>query len=225
MEDIDPSLAAYFDGVLVTNLGLVKVFAGSGAKIYGDFSLNVFNSLSVREAALMGLERVTLSPELTAAQIDDIIRTDGSMEYELIIHGYLPLMVTHWCPDIFLNRGDLDGKGCDRKWCSRDFMLVDRKGQRFRIFPYTTGHYCMSEILNSQRLSLMDRLERIKGLGARYLRINATVEEPKEVLEIIEIYHTLIELDGERDIPGHIQERIDRVNAGGFTRGHYFRGV
>jgi len=225
MEDIKLSMAEYFDGVLVTNLGLLELFADLGVKMYGDFSLNVFNSLSVDQAAQLGLARITLSPELTARQIDDIIKNNGSMEYELIIHGYLPLMVTHWCPGIFLEQGDVSGKGCESGWCSRDYMLVDRMGQKLKIFPYTTGHYCINQILNSQCLSLMDRFERIKDLGARYLRINVTLEKPEEILEIIEIYHTLIGLDGQRGIPGHIKERMDRINARGFTRGRYFRGV
>ena len=79
----------------------------SGA--WGEYTLNVFNSLALKQVADMGAEVVCLSPELMLAQIRDIRKC---VPVEVIAYGRIPLMNIENPP-----------KG----------MLVDRTGAKFPI--------------------------------------------------------------------------------------------
>ena len=81
------------DAVSVSSTAAMRYY-GNKVK-YGDFRLNVYNSLTVRE--LSELKCVTLSPELDLHEAEQVVKNAGT-EVEIIGYGHIPLMLMKNCP-------------------------------------------------------------------------------------------------------------------------------
>jgi putative protease len=180
--------------VLVGNLGQVRLVKKMGFAIYGDFGLNVFNSRGLQAMADLGIERQTVSFELRLAQIRDMQK---NIPTELLIYGYLPLMIFENCV--------ISGKGnCS---CQKEYKyLVDRKGKEFSLMP---AFGCRNELLNSQPVYFGSKYRDYQEIGVEYGRIYFTKESPKQC-EII--YRAIL--------------KNQRINISeGATQALYYRGV
>ena len=83
--------------------------------------------------------------------------------------------------------------------------MTDRTG---RSFPLMHEEFCRTTVYNAEKLYLADKLPDLQKLGLRWLRLNFTTENTKEIEAVIKAYRT-----GEGSMP----ERA--------TRGLYYRGV
>jgi putative protease len=205
--------------VLVGNIGHVDLVKGYNLEILGDYSLNIFNSVSITAADEMGLKTVTLSPELTFSQIRDI-KKSAEVEPEIIVYGRLPLMIVENCPVGNLSKYiDKDDRCCcDHK----QYGLVDRKGIAFPL--RTDKMTCKTEILNSQPIFLADKMDEVVTSGIDSIKLLFTVENPSRCKEIASIYQTGLQEGADKAVQVY-QEKIERIMSEGFTRGHYYRGV
>ncbi len=61
----------------------------------GNYTLNVFNNYSVDELSSEGLSTITLSPELSKKDIQEIASSHANKE--LIVYGKLKVMTTNYC--------------------------------------------------------------------------------------------------------------------------------
>ena len=176
------------------NVGQVILLRRIGFAVHGGFGLNVCNGAALEALAAQGVTRQTLSFELRTAQLRDI---DKPIETEMIVYGYLPLMVFENCA---IRRRT--GK-CT---CQQGITtLTDRRGETFTLLP---EFGCRNTLLNSKPLFLADR-EDLKKSGAAFGRICLTTESPTRASEIWNAY-----------LKGHTLDFTD-----GFTRGLYQRGV
>ena len=186
--------------LVVTNLGQLPLVEKLNFTLHGDFGLNIMNSQSVKELRHMGLGSCTLSFEMNLAQIRDM---SLGMDSQIIAYGRLPLMITENC--ITKRHGD----GCSRngKSCAGgpNNAIIDKTG---RTFPILREEHCRSTLYNAEKLWLADKMDELSELGLRWLRLNFTTENPKEIEGVIKAYRT-----GEGNMP----ERA--------TRGLYYRGV
>lgn len=83
-------LSPTIDGILIGNLGALRHFSGLGLPIVGDYSLNIFNSLSADFYKSQGLSQFVPSVELTAKNLKDMLSSHH--EIELNVHGRLTAM-------------------------------------------------------------------------------------------------------------------------------------
>jgi putative protease len=158
------------------------------------------NSQSVKELRQFGLSSCTLSFEMNLAQIRDM---SLGMDSQIIAYGRLPLMITENC--ITKRHGDgctRDGKNCAG---GPNNAIIDKTG---RSFPILREDHCRSTLYNAEKLWLADKMDELEGLGLRWLRLNFTTENSKEIESVIKAYQS-----GEGAMP-------DRA-----TRGLYYRGV
>lgn len=151
---------------LCGNLGAYKTARELGFNAFGDFGLNVFNSVT---ASLFSSP--ILSFELTAEKANGI----NSPDTGIIAYGKLPLMISRNCP--VKNR-----IGCDK--CQKNGKLTDRKGYKFKI---NCSPYPCVELLNPLPLYLGDRLNEIK---TDFIHFYFTDEAKNEVEEIVALYET-----------------------------------
>ena len=154
-----------------------------GMKLHGSFTLNIFNSYSAEYLHGLGLEDCIFSVEATLPQIA-AVRT--GLPIGAVVYGRLPLMLTRNCPI----KNEVGCGKCTKK-------LIDRTGRELPVScskDYT-------EILNADRLFMLDRLDEIKNIafGAVYLS-----DEDEE--------STRAALSG-------------RKPQGNITRGLYYRGI
>ena len=142
-------------GFVISNLGNISIINnikenfGIKYKFVGNYTLNIFNNITELQLKELGLDEITISPELDNNTIKDL--TDNShLMSELIIYGKTPLMNTNYC---FLGRTNkcypTCGTHCQDK---KQFYLKDRLGLHFRVVP--DNIQTVTTIYNSKILSL-----------------------------------------------------------------------
>lgn len=155
--------------ILCTNVASLNIAKKYDFIMMGDYSLNIFNSLALKSLKKLGVIRQTLSFELMLSQIRDM---NKYIDTEIIIYGYLPLM-------IFENCRIKDKKCvCDIK----QSYLYDRNKQAFPLIP---EFGCRNTLLNCKKLYLKDDY---KNIGIKYGRLNFTIEIPQECEKIFRGY-------------------------------------
>lgn len=151
---------------LCGNIGSYQLCKDMGFEVWGDFGLNVFNSVSANL-----VERPILSFELTQSQINNINAPDTGM----LVYGYAPLMLTRNCPI----KNDI---GCFE--CNGHGHLTDRKGMKF---PIICSDFPCVEMLNCVPIYMLDRLDEIH---TDFIHFAFTVESEKQVENIISLYES-----------------------------------
>ena len=149
---------------LCGNLGSYTLAKRLGYTVFGDFGLNVFNSVSADM-----IENPILSPELTASQINSI----NAKGKGFIAYGNIPLMLTRNCPV-------KNSIGCEK--CRKNGGLTDRKGV---IFPVVCSPYPCVEVLNSVPIYLA---ERMAEFHADFAHFYFSKESREQVEKIISLY-------------------------------------
>lgn len=149
---------------LCGNIGSYTLCKDMGFEVYGDFGLNVFNSLSANK-----IDHPILSFELTQSQINNINARDKGM----IVYGYLPLMLNRNCPV----KNDI---GCFE--CDKHGRLTDRKGMEF---PVMCSDFPCVEMLNCHPFYMLDRLDEVK---TDFIHFYFSIESKKQVEKVIALY-------------------------------------
>ncbi|NLP15184.1 MAG: U32 family peptidase [Clostridium sp.] len=208
-------------GILVGNIGSVEYAAGfPGLSIMGDHPMNIFNSTSIKAVRGLGIDGVTLSPELNLNQMKEMEEFPG-LTAEVLVYGRIPLMISEYCPVGSIRGGLCRGTKCSQECIGKDFKLRDRKNMEFPILCDRID--CRSMIFNSKVLLLADNIDKIKASGVGRIRLNFTDEELGEVVDIIDMHRELLIDDCKyRKVYGGL---IEKIKERGFTKGHYFKGV
>lgn len=148
----------------------VGVARRAGLRFACGFGMNIFNSVSVSEAAALGAEDCLLSCEVSLAQAAHI---GGKLPRGLMIYGRIPLMMTRNCPVATkLTCAECGGRS----------YLLDRMGVRF---PVRCENGC-SFVLNSRPLWLADKLNDIRNVD--YGLLWFTDESKEECTRVISDY-------------------------------------
>ncbi len=166
--------------VLAGNIGHIALARRLGFAVRGDFGLNAYNSKSLHALAELGVQRQTLSFEARLAQIRDM---KGPLETEMIVYGYLPLMIFENCAIRRRHGG---------KCSCQDGVtyLTDRKGEQFALLP---EYGCRNTLLNSRPLCLREDFAR---LGVQTARLLFTTETPQECARIARAFLEGAPLEG-----------------------------
>ena len=196
------------DGFLLANNGLVEMARETGVPLWADYGLNIFNSQSILFWLEQGFAGVTLSPELTLAQVGGLVRK-SPLPVACLAEGALEMMVSEYCvTGSFL--GHLDKGSCSYQ-CKQPTYLEDRKKEHF---PLKQDQYGRMHVLNGHFLSMQAHVKDMEKLGIAQLRLDLRSYTPEEVGVTVATYRGL--LDGE----SRVEENPPHT-----TRGHYFRGV
>ena len=148
----------------------VGIARRAGLRFVCGFGMNIFNSVSVSEAAALGAEDCLLSCEVSLAQAAHI---GGELPRGLMIYGRIPLMMTRNCPVATkLTCAECGGRS----------YLLDRMGVRF---PVRCKNGC-SFVLNSRPLWLADKLNDIRNVD--YGLLWFTDESKEECTRVISDY-------------------------------------
>ena len=171
---------------------------------YGDFRLNIYNSLTLREFDT--LKCVTLSPELNMHEIEDITAHSGGTETEIIAYGHIPLMLMRNCPVKAMGKCQ-NGREV--------YSIKDRKNMLFPVIctDRECGN-CKAALLNSKPVFTADMTDALRKLKINCLRLNFTVENSAQCGKIVSVYKDA--LNGKK-----IEPPAENL----FTRGHLKRGV
>ena len=198
---LEKILSAEVDAIYIHNLATFSLAKKiSATPIRTDFSLPIFNVATINFLKNLGVEGVTLSPELNLNQVKNLAKK-SPLPVECIVHGRQELMISAYCVlGSFL--GDLDKKNCPHICRTNKFYLRDRKDE---LFPVVTDQFCRMHILNAKTLSMIEH--RVDFDGVARIRVDCRALTLQETAQIVHAY------------------KFGGAEIENFTRGHYFRGV
>lgn len=206
--------AAEPDGVLVRNWGGLEFFRGRGMRLIGDFSLNVANPLS---AALLwqhgGVEKMTVSYDLNAEQVLDLLRETVAENMELVLHQHMPMFHMEHCVFCtFLSEGE-NYRNCGRPCEKHVVHLRDRVGQRHRLMA-DAG--CRNTLYNGKAQTGARYYDAFQKAGVRAFRLDLLDDSADEAVALWRNYSAL--LRGDR-LAEECLSRLDAIERLGVTEG------
>lgn len=198
-----------FDRLLVSSIGAGKAAKALGFIPEADFSLNVFNSAGESVLAESGFDKWMYSVELNTEQLSSLIKYETSAERNGVIwgYGYLPVMVSQYCPINGVYSKDKAGCQLCRK---NEYYLEDKTGAKFLVKGDAA---CQVEIFNSTRHNLADEWETLCEMGVSEYRMNFVSETREETIDMIEM-----------NLKASLGYPVN-TKGFGFTKGHFRRGV
>lgn len=166
-------------------------------KLVGNHSLNVFNSISIKEYKSLGLNALTLPLELDKKNLVNL--TNSCMDTELIVYGNMPLMYCNYC---YLSKSNKCYPDCGSK-CSlnQKYYLKDRLGMKFRIVPNSIQ--TITTIFNCKKLSISS-----KDFNVNSLRIDILDENIDEINKVINAVKLGNKLEGKDYTNGNLNREI-----------------
>ena len=192
------------DGFVAGNpeaLGFLLSSGVQGAHILADSSLYVMNRSAKETLAGLGIMQYTLPLEANEKELAHRSFSDG----ELILYGYLPLMVSAQC----LRKNTT---GCVSQ--SGFMTMRDRYGKNFQVENRCED--CYNVLYNTSPLSLLHQRETVQALKAESYRISFTLEDELQLSEVMSYYERGF-LQGENlRETGYLED---------YTNGHLKRGV
>jgi putative protease len=204
-------------GVNVGDLGALYLALKMGLPTYTDFSLNPFNSATIRMLGKEGVEQVTLSLELSLAQLSALAKPDG-VRFEVVVHGRFPMIISEHS----LLSTLLDSRRSRNRW----FGLKDRKGF---VFPVKEDEYGRTHIFNSVKTCMIQHIPDLCSINLDFIRIETWGETPSDIAELTSVYkENLLAFDASPNtytLNDRGVRLLERLNVVGITKGHYFRGV
>ena len=205
------------DHVQISALGQVKYYKenSESVKFDVDYYLNPFNSETINHYKKEGAETVCISQELNLHEIKETTQyTD--LEIETVAYGYIPMMLSEYCPMGVVARSCKKDKRCANCKESK-YVLRDFKGEEYRV---SQDIFCRSTIYNSSANCLINNLDELLEAGINIFRLDFTHETPELIEKITESFIDVIENDFVADAKSlEVFEDMDT------TLGHLYKGV
>lgn len=194
-------------GIWINNLSEYYIFKDDGLEINGDIGINVFNRLTSDFFRDLGLNSITLSPELNSSQIQKIVNKNDT-ELNLISYGRLPVMTMKHCPFSII-------KNCkDEKSCPtcryKNYLLRDEKNVDFEVLRQNT----FTEIFNSYPILLDGYVNRLLDN-----KVNLLILADEFTDDVVKLYKNYKEEDFKK-IKKKLEDKYKQV-----TKGHINRGI
>lgn len=157
------------ENLLVTELGGVYKYSKNN-HCHTDYFLNIVNSFSVDFLHSLGIDLVTLSPELNITQLQELMCHTNKVE--IIIYGYLELMVMKHC--IIKNQ-----LGCQH--CQHTYHLQNKFHENFQIITKN----CQTHIMHHKPINQTKNINLFKQLGITHFRLEFLNESPTEIEQLL----------------------------------------
>lgn len=182
--------------VLAENIGSLAMAKEMGFNVHGGFTLNILNSVALKEYQSLGLCSATLSIELSFLNaknlVSDLKQNEISIPVGMITYGHLPMMKFRSCPARTVN-------GCGD--CSGHPQITDRMGKKFNIICRGKQY---SELLNFVPVYVGDKS--IPKLDFEELYF--TIESQAYCKKLYDMYINKIPADFERTAGLYFRELL-----------------
>lgn len=187
-------------GLVLSNIADFKFIEEYKNKLIfiGNYTLNLYNTISISELSSIGINTVTISPELDKTTIDSIC-SNSYLNTELIVYGKIPVMTSNYCLLGKSNKCHLDCNANCKK--DRKYYLKDRLGFEFRILPDSTQ--TITSIYNSKILSL-----NASDFKVNSVRVNILDENVEEINNIIDYIKSGKRIEGKNFTNGNLNRDV-----------------
>jgi putative protease len=173
--------------ILVRSAGLLTRLRGR--TLIGDFSLNAANSSTAEELFALGLEFLTPTHDLNAAQVADLARRAGAHRIEAIGYQHLPVFHTEHCVFCrFLSTGT-SYKDCGRPCESHVVALRDTSG---RTHPLMADVGCRNTVFGAEAQQAGAHLEEWMQAGIHRFRLEFAHESAEQVTRVTHAFEDVL---------------------------------
>lgn len=149
--------------------------------LIGDFSLNAANSVTAETYLALGLERLTPTHDLNAAQVAELARSAGASRIEVVAYQHLPVFHTEHCVFCrFLSTGT-SYKDCGRPCEKHRVELRDSAG---RAHPVQADVGCRNTVFGAEAQEASRHLESWTRAGIRHYRLEFVHESTEDVKRV-----------------------------------------
>ncbi len=147
---------------------------------YGPYSMNITNTETIN--SFENYKIVTISPELTKKEYEDIIRyCNDANKIEILVQGSVELMKTRY--------GLLTNK--EMKRLKNDHIyLIGRKNERYPVHKSISGEELT--IFNSEELSLIDEISHLKSIGFCNFSIDGRWKD-NDYCKVVNVYKSALQ--------------------------------
>ncbi len=184
--------------------------------LIGDFSLNAANVLTAETLLDLGLQRLTPTHDLNAAQIATLAESIGAELIEVIAYQHLPVFHTEHCVFCrFLSAGT-SYKDCGHPCEQHRVALRDEKG---REHPVMADVGCRNTVFGAEAQEASRHLEDWRAVGIRHFRLEFVHETAEQVARVGQAFREALD----RKISAiELTRRLQRIAPQGATQGSLF---
>ena len=204
--------------ILVRGSGILHTLrkAAVSQQLIGDFSLNTANTLTAEAYFELGVERLTPTHDLNAAQIASLAGTIGPERLEAIAYQHLPVFHTEHCVFCrFLSTGTTY-RDCGRPCEQHRVALRDPQG---RAHPVIADVGCRNTVFGAEAQEASTHIDSWRQAGIRHFRLEFAHESGREVQHVAAAFQAC--LSGEINA-GQLGAELKRCAPAGVTEGSLF---
>lgn len=196
--DFDKILVTYpkIKGFVLSNISHLKLLEKYSDKyeFIANYTLNIFNDLTLNELTKFGISLCDISPELSQDVLNSL-----SIQFntEMIVYGKLPVMNSNYC---LLGKSNKCYLKC-KKHCQdySEFYLKDRMGLDFKL-QVENG---ITTIYNSKITSIES-----SELNVNSIRLDFLNESLSEINDIIKVHKLGSKLSGDEYTNGNLNREV-----------------
>ncbi len=182
------------DAVLVRHWGAMMHFlerpAGQPRPVlHGDFSLNVTNSVTAAYLLGLGLDTLTCSHDLDAAQLFALLEQAPAHRFTVALHHHIATFHTEHCVYSHTLSNGRDFRTCGRPCEKHQISLRDRLGLDH---PVIVDVGCRNTVFNAQAQSAASLVPRLLERGVRRFRVEFVRESQEEAARVLSAYQELL---------------------------------
>lgn len=178
------------DGFLIRNLGALHYLKDSGKILWGDFSLNAANSLSVKYLLNKSLEGLNLNLDLNENQLLDVIQHSPAAKLEVNLYSHLPeFHMEHCVFAAFLSQGK-SFKDCGKPCEKHQVSIKDSYGNWHYL---SADQECRNTMFKAEAQTAVQSYEKLVSSGLGYFRFEALREKGEDLIQKIKWHLDLIE--------------------------------
>ena len=182
-------------GAVISHISQIDLFNNKNIDIIGNYTLNIYNSSSISELKRLGLNSITISPELDESSIIYVSKY-SSLPKELIVYGNIPVMTTNYC---LLGKSNKCYSDCKHQCLANsNYYLKDRLGMQFRFIP--DNNQTITTIYNSKTTSIQ-----YNSFNIDFARIDILDENIDEINNIIKNVKNDIRFEGKNFTNGNLK--------------------
>ena len=204
--------------VLVRSTGLLYALRQAEAppELYGDFSLNAANVLTAQTFLALGLNRLTPTHDLNAAQVTALAVGVGPELLEVVAYQHLPVFHTEHCVFCRVLSTGTSYADCGRPCEQHQVALQDQQG---RVHPVLADVGCRNTVFGAEAQAAHRHLAAWRAAGIVHYRLEFVHETPTEVAQVTAAFREAFDgyLSG-----GDLAHTLARVAPRGLTEGSLF---
>ena len=203
--------------ILVRSAGLVEALRHREPRdLTGDFSLNAANVLTAQEFFALGLDHLTPTYDLNAAQVADLARQVGGDRIEAVAYQHLPVFHTEHCVFCrFLSSGT-SYRDCGRPCEVHRVALRDTAG---RAHPVMADVGCRNTVFGAEAQEASLHLEAWRAAGIARFRLEFAHESADQVTAVTRAFEEAL---AGRRTGRELMQQLQKVSPQGVTQGSFF---